>query len=138
MLTLFVPILCFLTLNSFHFVSCSFFVEQNVFEFTKICCDICSFCCAKFFIIVQNITMHFLFYSNQCTDWFSFMYIFYFGSKFFVSFVKKFWLMFTRSKQVFKKLCLKNSSLTSDFILWVKLSVSVNNNSASKCFLIKL
>ena len=107
----------FITLNSFHFVSCSFFVEQNVFEFTKICCNICSFCCAKFFIIVQNITMDFLFYSNQCTDWFSFMYIFYFGSKFFVSFVKKFWLMFTRSKQVFKKLCLKNSSLTSDFIL---------------------
>ena len=37
--------------NFSHFISRYFFIEQSVFKFTKLSCDILSFCCIRFFTI---------------------------------------------------------------------------------------
>ena len=53
LLTSSVPILCFFTLNYFHFVPDYFFIKQNIFIIIKLNWNIYSLCCVNFCIIIR-------------------------------------------------------------------------------------
>ena len=91
------------SLNSSHFMSEYLLVAQSVFKFIKLSRNIYSFCCTRFFTINILYGIHFWLSSNKLANYFSFRLIFHFTNNFFITLIKKFWILWivTKVEEIF-------------------------------------